>query len=174
MSWIKSADIRTGAVTGPKLAANAVGTTTIAANAVGYGQLDISVEQTAIVSISNAEMLALRATPKVILASTIAGAGKAIILERAVYECLNSVAYTGPQNLALKYTDGAGASVCTNITGAGLVDQTTQQYRSVNNVAGVVTPNAALVLHNIGAGELGAGNAANVNRIRVYYRVVTL
>lgn len=130
--------------------------------------------QYAEVSITNTEALALRATPKELVAAP--GAGK--VLE--FLSCTILFDYTGAYtestaNLAVRYANTTGAIASQAIEMTGFADATadtmTVGIPKVDPiVAKTVAENAALVLHNTGAGEWGAGNAANVIRVKTAYR----
>lgn len=133
--------------------------------------------QMAEVSITNAEMLALRATPKTLVAAP--GAGKVLEFVSAVLFFDYTGAYTETaDNLAVKYTDGSGAAVSETIETTGFLDATADTMTTARAkvdaiVAKSGSENKALVLHNIGDGEFGGGNAANQIRVKVLYRVHT-
>lgn len=127
------------------------------------------------VSISNTEALALRATPKTLVAAP--GAGKVLEFVSVQLYFDFTAAYTeSTANLAVKYTNGAGAAVSQTIEATGFADAAAD---TVTNglakidaiVAKTGSENQALVLHNLGAGEWGGGNAANAIRAKVSYRV---
>lgn len=128
------------------------------------------------VTVSSAELLALNATPKTLVAAV---PNAALIFEGAVaYMPYNSVAYNGVaagEDLSIKYTNGSGAEVA-QCEATGFVDQTTNQLRYIRPQAAAtgssaITPvaNAALVLHML-VGEIATGNS--VLKLRVYYRIV--
>lgn len=128
------------------------------------------------VSITNAQMLALRATPKTLVAAP--GVGK--VLEFVSATLLNDyggTAYTETaDNMAIKYENGSGVQVSDDIEATGFVDATADTITFARKkLDGIVSKtngeNKALVLHNIGDGEYGGGNAANVIRVKVTYRV---
>lgn len=133
---------------------------------------------TASVTITNAEALALRATPKTLVAAP--GPGLAIEFLGATLAFDWTAAYTeSTANLAVKYTDGSGVAVSQAIEATGFADaaadtMTNAQPKIDVIVAKTGCDNKALVLHNTGAGEWGAGNAANVIRVNVRYRIVAL
>jgi hypothetical protein len=130
--------------------------------------------QKATVTLTNAQVLALRATPITLVAAP--GAGKANIFERVVIEFDRTGAYTETtDNMAVKYTDGSGVVVSETIESTGFVDASADAVITARSAASpLVTANAALVLHNTGDGEFGSGNAANVWRVTTWYRVRTL
>ncbi len=129
------------------------------------------------VSITNAEMLALRAAPKTLVAAP--GAGFMIDFIDAIIAFDYTGAYTeSTDNMAVLW--GAAGTACSEaIESTGLVDATADVLLKVAPAANVVrakaiADNKALVLHNTGDGEFGGGNAANVVRVRVCYRIVPL
>jgi hypothetical protein len=108
-----------------------------------------SLVQYAEVEISSAQILALFTTPKTLVAAP--GAGKVLefISLLLAYDYLTT-AYTigAATNLQVKYTDAAGAAVSTTQAVTGMIDQATDQLRSLDKLEVSVTPvaNAALVL----------------------------
>ena len=154
-----------------------ISTAEIANNAVTSAKLDVSTIQYAEVSITNAQMLAIRATPKELVAAP--GAGKMLEFISAVLLFDYTGAYTETaDNLAVKYTDGSGAIVSEAIEATGFVDATADTMTTAIAKADVIvaksgSENKALVLHNTGDGEYGGGNAANAIRVKVAYRVHT-
>ncbi|MCW8128920.1 MAG: hypothetical protein KIS92_00920 [Planctomycetota bacterium] len=131
--------------------------------------------QTAEVSITNTEMLNLRATPKTLVAAP--GSGKVLEFVSAVLLFDYTGAYTeSDDNLAVKYTDGSGAALSDAIESTGFVDATADTLTTARAKADAIvaksgSENKALVLHNTGDGELGGGNAANAVRVKITYRV---
>jgi len=127
------------------------------------------------VALTNAEMLALRATPKTLVAAP--GASKILEFISAVILFDYTGAYTETaDNMAVKYTDGSGAIVSETIEATGFVDATADTMTTAIAKADVIvaksgSENKALVLHNTGDGEYGGGNAANAIRVKVAYRL---
>jgi hypothetical protein len=127
------------------------------------------------ISISDAEAKALRAAPKTLVAAP--GAGK--LLEFVAIQLFfdYTAAYTeSTANLTVKYTDGSGAAVSQAIEATGFADATADTVTNgLPKIDAIVaksgSENKALVLHNIGAGEWGGGNASNAIRAKVAYRV---
>jgi hypothetical protein len=128
------------------------------------------------VTITSAQLLALNATPRALVAAP--GAGFFNVFERAILHKPAGTAYAGiaaGEDLSIKYTDGAGLEV-SQIETTGFLDQTTAQTRfarahaaaSANNS---ITPveNAALVLQLL-VGEITTGDSNLL--LRVYFRVV--
>jgi hypothetical protein len=142
------------------------------------GNLNVAADerfvQKATVSLTNAQVLALRATPITLVAAP--GAGKANLFERVTIEFDYTGAYTeSTDNMAVKYTNGSGVAVSDTIESTGFVDASADAVITAGAAASpLVTANAALVLHNTGDGEFGGGNAANVWRVTTWYRVRTL
>ncbi len=137
--------------------------------------------QHADVTLTSAEVKALRATPQTLVAAQ--GAGSAIKFMGALLK-LNyggSNAFTeSADNLAIKYTNGSGVAVSGTIESTNFIDATADTYTNGEPasdaiVAAASAENQALVLHNTGDGEI-AGNAANDNTVsvRVYYVVQSI
>ena len=130
--------------------------------------------------ITSVQVKAIRATPITVVPAP--GIGKSLEFVSAILQAKygGSNAFTGAQNLAVRYKDGASAQVSQNITGTGFIDQAgdmiTNGAVKVDGIATrAVAENQPLVLHNIGAGEI-TGNAANDNtlRVKVFYRIHAL
>jgi len=126
------------------------------------------------VTISSAELLALNATPKTLIAAP--GAGLAIVptLIQAFYD-YNTVAYAGiaaGEDLAFRYSDGNGAILATMET-TGFLDQASDQFRAQLPVTTTLTPvaNAPLVAHML-TGEITTGNGPV--KLRIEYKIITL
>lgn len=133
--------------------------------------------------ITNTQTLALRATP--ITCVTAPGAGKIAEFISAVLIKHYVAAYTeSTANLAFKYVDGSGSQVSHSIEATGFADATgdaitfaasksgTTLTNAIITAAGELS-NAPIVLHNLGAGEWGGGNAGNTLTVVVTYRVIT-
>ncbi len=153
------------------LVTGSVVTADIADNAVTSPKLDKPVVQYAAVEISSAEILALFATPKALVAAP--GAGKLLeLISLLLAYDYGTVAYTigTAGNLQVKYTDAAGAAVSTTQAVTGMLDQATDQLRALDKLEASVTPvvNAALVL-TIATASPTAGNGAI--HAKVAYRV---
>lgn len=156
---------------------NAMFTELYAANTAGTAVLAAqSAIQFVDVTVSSAELLALNATPKQIVAAP--GAGLAIILESVVAYKAAGTAYAGiaaGEDLAINYTNGSGLELL-EIETTGFLDQATAQtrhasaFRAASGIASI-TPaaNAALVIQLL-VGEITTGNSPL--KLRVYYRVI--
>lgn len=126
--------------------------------------------QYAEVAITAAEMLALRATPKELVAAP--GSGYALEFVSALFIYDYAAAFTETaDNIAVKYTDGSGTTVSLTLETTGLLDATADKVSTIKPLATdvLVTANAALVLHNTGDGEFGG--TGSPCRVKVAYRV---
>ena len=131
------------------------------------------------VALTNADIKALRATPKTLVAAP--GTGKVIEFLSAVLmlKAGTNVLTEATANLAVRYKDGAGVQVSQTIETTGFIDQAADQItyglQKLDPIAArSACENQPLVLHNLGAGEI-AGNAANdaTMKVKVGYRVHT-
>lgn len=135
--------------------------------------------QVATVTLTSAEILALRATPIQIIAAPAAGKTISILKGQLKLVYGGTNAFTNPQDLALKYTDGSGVAVSSTITGTGFIDQTANTYTSLIPAANAIVAATgaeaqAIVIHNTGGSEI-TGNAAGDNTVvvTVEYQVLT-
>jgi hypothetical protein len=130
------------------------------------------------VTVTSAQLLALNATPKTLIAAP--GAGLAIIPRRVALYKPAGVAYAGVatgEDLVLKYTGTAGAQCSGVVETTGFLDQATAQTRVVGPpgasgaTAGDTTPvaNAVIVLHML-TGEIITGDSPLY--VRVWYDVI--
>lgn len=128
------------------------------------------------VALTNANILALRATPFTLAAAP--GAGLRWQLLGGTINLNNTGAYTeSADNLAVRYVDGSGVIVSNAIETTGFVDQTGKIHTSITPKTDAIATeaqavNKALVLHNTGDGEFGGGNAANAGRATLVLRAV--
>ena len=129
--------------------------------------------------ISNAELKAIRATPKTLVPAP--GTGKVLEFLSGVLVLAagTNVLTEATANLAVKYQSGAGVQVSQTVEMTGFIDQAAHQVTYAIPKLDPITARTAcenqpLVLHNLGAGEF-AGNAANdaTLRVKVAYRVHT-
>lgn len=133
------------------------------------------------ITLTSAEVKALRAAPKTIIAAP--GAGKAIVVDSVTLQ-LNyggTNAFTeSTDNLVLQYGD-SGTDITGSIETTGFIDQTADTlaiYYPANIAAmatATIAANEVVELFNTGDGEI-AGNAANDNTlvVTVGYRVITI
>ena len=142
-----------GLVTGSVLTADldnlAVTTGKIAAGAVTSPKLDAPIVRYAEVEILAAEILALFATPKTLVAAP--GAGKVLeFISLLLAYDWGTVAYTigTAGNLQVKYTDGSGVAVSTTRAATGFLDAVADTLSSLDKLEATVVPvvNAPLVL----------------------------
>lgn len=128
--------------------------------------------RTATVALTNAEILALAASPKELVAAP--GADKVIEFVGAIIVFDWTADYTETaDNMDIKYS--GGNPVSETIESTGFVDAGADAVINSVPVKDVImAANTALVLDNIGDGEFGGGNAANTWSVRITYRVHTL
>lgn len=136
--------------------------------------------EAATISLTNAEIKALRATPKTLVAAP--GTGKSLQFLGAKLKLSGGTnALTeSADNMAVKLNDGSGLAVSQTIECTGFIDQTaateTNALQALDTiVASASAENKALVLHNTGDGEYGGNAAADVTmKVYVLYRIVTV
>lgn len=137
-----------------------------------YPSLDQGVQVSVDVTVSSAQLLALNATPKTLVAAP--GAGLAIIpTALLLFLDYATTGYGGigaSDDLAVKYTDASGTQIMT-VEATGFLDATADAVRFAPAPTTLLTPtaNAALVLHML-TGEITTGDSPL--KVRVYYRVV--
>jgi len=131
--------------------------------------------KTTTVTVSSAELLALNATPKTLLAAP--AAGHALILVAAeLWLDYATTAYAGiasGEDLAIKYTNASG-DVLATVETTGFLDATADAFRYVvPPTTAAITPVAAapLVLHLL-TGEIITGDSPL--KVRLTYRDLTL
>jgi hypothetical protein len=131
------------------------------------------------VALTNADIKALRATPKTLVPAP--GAGKVIEFLSAMLmlKAGTNVLTESTANLVVRYKDGTGTQVSQSIETTGFIDQAADQItygvQKLDPItARTACENQPLVLHNLGAAEI-AGNAANdaTMKVKVGYRVHT-
>jgi len=139
--------------------------------------LDENIWNTAVVTVSSAEILALRASPKTLIAAP--GAGKAIrYLGATIRLIYGTAAYTeSTDNMRVKYTDGSGVDVSELIEATGFITLTADSLtssRPANDaiVAQSGAENQPLVLHNTGDGEYAAGDSTFA--VYIDYQVINI
>jgi hypothetical protein len=159
----------TGNVTGNISGGTVAGSTVTASTSVILGSV-VELKATQ-VTITSAELLALNATPKTLIAAP--GASLAILPLHIVAYKAAGTAYGGiaaGEDIAIKYTNGSGAECAPQIETTGFLDQTTAQTRFVaGNAVSVttnITPvaNAAVVAHLL-SGEITTGDSDLILRI---------
>jgi hypothetical protein len=133
--------------------------------------------RTKTVSITNAELKALRATPKTIVAAQ--GAGRFIeFLGAMLYlDAGTNVLTESADNLVFRYTNSSGVVVSNTIEMTGFIDQSADMLIYCTPLVNAIPTaalglNAPLVLHNNGDGEFAGNAAADATlSVRVMYRV---
>lgn len=164
----------TGALT---IANLAVTTAKIAANAVTFAKLDISVLQSATVTLSAAQIKALYDTPVLLVAAQ--GAGKMVVIDSINWDItFVSASYAAGGVLAAQYGNtvhGAGPAASGTIAAATLnaVAASTElsQGSAALNVAKTAASNVAVYLSNA-SGDFTTGDSTASLTVR--YHVVTL
>jgi len=146
---------------------------------VGSAWRDDKIQRT-LVTITAAQLRALRATPVTLLAAP--GSGKFIEhVSSHWWMDYGTVAHSAPSNagddIGLRYTDGSGAVVAT-LEANGFIDGSSDQHRMVTGGAATPTSaqslapvsNAALVAHNVGAAEF-SGTGDGVLKVELFFRI---
>lgn len=130
-----------------------------------------AIARTAIVALSSAQVLALNATPISVLAAPAAGTAHRILAVEAYKPA--GTGYAGiaaGEDIALRYTNGSGATLAT-IEATGFLDQATAQSRFGAVVATDITPvAAAAVVAHMTTGEITTGDSTIY--LRITYRIV--
>ena len=124
------------------------------------------------VTVTAAEVLALNAAPKTLVAAP--GAGRVLEFMGAIlildYNAAAYAAVAAGEDLAIRYTDGSGAICSTTLETTGLLDGTADALRTIKPIVTDLTPvaNSPLVLHLL-SGEITTGDSPL--RLKVSYRV---
>ena len=122
--------------------------------------------------LTNAEMLALNATPLTLVGAP--GVGRAIVVVSIeIFFDVTTTGYTlGTGNQKIEYATGVDII---NVTQTGLFDQATDQLRTLEPAIGTPNPvaNSAVRVNNETA-EFTGGNAANRVKYVIRYRIVQL
>jgi len=126
------------------------------------------------VALSSGDILALRATPKTLVAAPGAGYLLEFVSLVLLLDATATAYVESSANLAVKYNNGSGAQVSETIEATGFIDQTadtmtTGRPKLDQIVAKSGCENKGLVLHNLGAGEYTTGTG--VIRAKVSYRI---
>lgn len=148
-----------------------VSTANIAANAVTQPKMEEGSMVFVDKQLTNAEVLAFRATPIELIAAP--GANKSIVVHKfAIVSDDTAGAWTeSTDNLVIEYADGVDISAA--IEAGTLVGGAVQiQVQGVLDTVLDPDVNAAVELFNTGDGEWGGGNAANTMSVRIWYSVI--
>jgi hypothetical protein len=154
-----------------------IGSVQLLAKSVNSVALGDSVLHTANVTVTNAEIKALRATPKTLVAAQGAATVVEFICATILLKAGANVLTESTANLAVKYQNGSGTQISETVETTGFIDQavdtlTTCRVKQDGIVATSIYTNQPLVLHNLGAGEYGGNAAADATlRVFVAYRV---
>lgn len=134
--------------------------------------------RTAKVTLTNAQIKALRAAPITLVAAP----GANLLLEFVSAVLIKSAGVNalteGAVNLALRYTDGTGAIVSETIETTNFIDQTTKILTTAapkidQIVLTADSFNKALVLHNTGGAEFGGNAALDITMdVHTSYRIL--
>jgi len=124
------------------------------------------------VTLTNAQVLALRATP----ISLVPAPGSTKMLEFVSAIVVSNAAagawVESAANLVVRQTGTTGLVVSDVIETTGFFTagiKATRARAAIDPIG--LLKNAPLVLHNNGAGEFTGGNAANTLRVRIFYRI---
>jgi hypothetical protein len=139
--------------------------------------MDETLIKYATVSITNAQIKALRATQKTLVAAP--GATKAIEFISAMLklDAGTNVLSESDDNLSIRYTGGTGVKVSVDIETTGFIDQAADTFTNAIPVKDAIVAatgalNQALVLDNDGDGEYAGNAAADATMtIKVAYRI---
>ena len=123
------------------------------------------------VAITSAQILALNATPITLVAAP--GTGKYLEfmgLTMILKSTATAYAAVATKNLAVKYTNGAGVTVSTQVASTGFMDQVVDVITTLKDISTdvVIAANAALVMQML-TGEITTGTGTLV--IDVMYRI---
>ena len=167
----EAADLATSAVTAAKLATDAVETAKLKDAAVTQAKLEEGSVVFIDKQLTNAEVLAFRATPIELIAAP--GANKAIVVHKfhIVSDDSGGAWTESADDLVIEYADGVDISAAIeagDLVGGAVV----VKAQGVLSTALVPDVNAAVQIFNTGDGEWGGGNAANTMSIRIWYSVV--
>lgn len=129
--------------------------------------------QSATVTITTAELLALHATPKTLIAAP--GTGYANVVNSMVLMLdYNSAAYDGVaagEDLEVRYTNGTGQLIATIETDPFLTATADAiRYVGVGAVTAITPVDNAAIIIWLASGEIATGNSPL--KVKIYYRVV--
>lgn len=122
------------------------------------------------ITLTSAQILALNTTPITIVAAP--GAGKYISVDEVVGKLtFNSIAYTGANNVEIRYTNGAGVKVSGDLASAWLDNASTRVDRAITAAASALPANAPIVA-SVPVANPGAGDGTVT--FDVLYRTVSV
>lgn len=153
-----------------------IGVSEIADDACIGAKVAVDVLKVVTVSVTNAQIKALRAAPKTLVAAPGATKWLEFLSAWLVLDYGSEVLTESSANMAIRYTNGTGAIVSQAIEATGFIDAAADTYTNALPkidaiVAAASALNQPLVLHNTGAGEY-AGNATSdtLMKVRIAYR----
>lgn len=143
------------------------------------GEIPAKILRYAEVTITNAQLKALRATPKQLVAAPGAGKSLQFISAELFLDYGTNVLTESADNLAIRYENTTGVIASQTIEATNFIDAAADtKTNALPKIDAIVAKtgceNKALVLHNTGDGEY-AGNAGadTTMRVKVAYRVHT-
>lgn len=143
----------------------------------GVASLAATTIKYATVNLTNANIKALRATPKELVPAPGANKINEFVSASLFLDYGSNVLVESNANLAVRYENGTGALVSQAIEATGFIDQAadtlTNALPKIDAIVAAASGlNKALVLHNTGAGEYtGNAGADTVMKVKVAYRV---
>lgn len=153
-----------------------LGATELANDSADGDVVAVDVLKVVTVSLTNAQIKALRAAPKTLVVAPGATKWLEFLSAWLVLDYGSEVLTESADNMAIRYTDGSGVIVSQAIETTGFIDQAADIYtNALPKADAIVTAagalNKALVLHNTGDGEFG-GNATSdtLMKVRIAYR----
>lgn len=127
-----------------------------------------------VVDLTNAQVLALNATPVTLVAAPGVGHYVDVVSISLVFKYTG--AYTSPQNVRCYYTSRISGNACSaTITGSGFFDATANTAIRVAGTPDNTNPpvtNVPVVIQQTVSSAMGGGNAANSVRVIIHYRIV--
>lgn len=152
-----------------------MGATEIANDSCDGDAVAVDVLKVVTVSVTNAQIKALRAAPKSLVAAPGATKWLEFLSAWLVLDYGSDVLTESADNMAVRYTNGSGAIVSQTIEATGFIDQAADTYTNALPKADAIVAaasalNQALVLHNVGDGEYGGNATADtLMKVRIAY-----
>lgn len=134
---------------------------------------------TATVSITNAQLKAIRATPITLVQAQGTGTVVELVGGLAILDYGSNALTETSDNLVVRYNNGSGVVVSDVIESGGFIDATADTATSIVAVKDAAVAksgneNKALVLHNNGDGEFGGNAGADTTlRVKISFSVHT-